>query len=87
MDCEQLPTFLDFLEEFAPHFLTTLFQTVDSSEALGSWPRALTNDRKHVRDGASQVFKFAERNASGELQVPAEKLAASKPQHKRDAFR
>ena len=84
MDCEELPTFLEFLEEFAPHFLPTLFQTVDSSEAFHSWPRALTNDRKQVRDGARQVFKVAQRNAGGELKALAEKLAASRPRRKRD---
>jgi hypothetical protein len=87
MDCEELPPFLEFLEEFAPHFLPTLFQTVDSREALSSWPRALTNHRKQVRNGARQVFKFAQRNASGELKAIAEKLAASKPRRKRDLFR
>jgi hypothetical protein len=84
MDCEELPTFLEFLEEFAPHFLPTLFQAVDSSEAFHSWPRALMNDRKQVRDGARQVFKVAQRNAGGELKALAEKLAASKPRRKRD---
>jgi hypothetical protein len=79
VDCEELPVFLEFLEQFAPNFLPELFQSVDPSVASANWPLPLTNNRKQVRDGARRIFKFAQRHAAGELKALAERLSVRRP--------
>ena len=82
-DCEELPLFFEFLEEFSPSFLAELFALVDVSVASSNWPLPLANHRKQVRDGARQIFRFAQRSASGELTALAIKLSRSRPRHER----
>jgi hypothetical protein len=79
MNCDELPVFLEFLEQFAPDLLPKLFQAVDPSVASANWPLPLRNNRKQVRDGARRIFKFAQKNAAGELKALAERLSASRP--------
>jgi hypothetical protein len=78
MDCEELPVFLEFLEQFAPDFLPGLFQSVDLSVASANWPLPLTNNRKQVRDGARRIFKFAQKHAAGELKALAARLSVGR---------
>jgi hypothetical protein len=79
MDCEELPFFLEFLEQFAPDFLPNLFAMVDLDTASTNWQTPLKNHRKQVREGARQIFHFAGRQASGELKALADRLSTSRP--------
>ena len=83
MDCEELPFFLEFIEQFAPDSLPKLFETVDLNTASANWQTPLKNYRKQVREGARQIFRFAGRHAAGELKALADRLSASRPRRVR----
>jgi hypothetical protein len=84
MDCEELPVFLEFIEQFAPDLLPKLFQAVDLKTASVNWQAPLKNHRKQVRDGARQIFRFAGRHARGELKALADRLTAARPRRVRE---
>jgi hypothetical protein len=79
MDCEELPVFLQFIEQFAPDLLPELFGAVDLKTASVNWRAPLKNHRKQVREGARLIFRFAGRHAAGELKALADRLSASRP--------
>jgi hypothetical protein len=79
IDCEELPVFLEFVEQFAPGFPARLFAAVDLKTASASWPAALVNTRKEVRQGARLLFKFASRHAGDDIKALADRLSGSRP--------
>jgi hypothetical protein len=81
MDCEELPMFLDFVDQLAPGFLAKVFRAVDLKTALESWPKPLLDARKEVRHGARKVFIFACKSSEGELKALAERLSVARPRH------
>jgi len=83
MDCEELPVFLEFIEQFAPDLLPELFGAVDLETAPVNWQAPLKNHRKQVREGARLIFRFASRHARGELKALADRLSASRPRRVR----
>ena len=84
MDCEELPFFLEFLDQFESDFLPRLFGAVDLNTASANWLTALKSHRKQVREGARQILKYAGRHATGELKALADRLSNSRPRRVRE---